>query len=223
MFGKHFLIITFMVVFFAAGTASADIIIDDPMGDAPNLGQDIDTLTYYAGPNFGDYYHNWDLRMYEGRDPVDLLNGHSMSDVYGIAINYKQGGTDGSMFPYDPDGLGGIDLLITSYFDDETVHYQGSKLYTWQGSSWSETQFPGIVVPQGDYIIWSVGDSNFEGGAGLGDYIQFYGFTLNLGDPSDVHDVTGPGLAASVPLPAAFWLMASGLAGIAAIRKRHSS
>jgi hypothetical protein len=152
----------------------------------------------------------------------EATKGNYFSGIYGIAIDSKAGGADGSTSAtvYDPPVVTGIDYLLDSHweldsFDPSVLYYVKADLHEWDGStSYSvsdlTTEFNGAHSHDTGttyyQLEWSIDESI------IGTTVdQWYGYTLDGGSANDYYDL--------VPEPTTLGLMSIG--GLAVLVRRR--
>jgi len=115
------------------------------------------------------------------------------------------------MISYIPTGLTGIDYVLDSHYNPNQNGFTQHDFHSWDGSIFTSVT-PYATEQNGDQLEWQIQR------ALLGD-----AFTFSAGTHSDVvsfgvtYDITN---IAAVPVPAAAWLLGSGLLAAIGIRRR---
>jgi hypothetical protein len=202
------------LVVLAAAVAGATVVADPNEGGILD-GRDIESVSY----SFDGTWHEWVMDLYLAPTAANFAG------IYGIAIDNGPGGSlisDGIL--YDP-LADGLDWLVDAHYESTgSLGYVKSDRHEWnEGATNYDTVTFFTLDPDatfsrsGDLLTWRVKDDLFEGGAGLGAF-SFYGYSLDGGSETGFYDITAPG--ANVPVPAAVWLLGSGLLGLVGLRKR---
>jgi len=166
-----------------------------------------------------DTYHYFRL------DLRDTPTTGDYAALYGIYIDVAAGGADGGAFgqTYVPDQLQGIDYIVDSHFEPTWYPDDWFKhdTHEWNDADGTFT-ISGIPVNQqtGATLEWKVAIADLGGATSF----TWYGVSHDIGGSETTYDVTTAVAATSpVPLPAAGWLFATGLAGLAGLRRKQNS
>ncbi|MBU1404922.1 MAG: VPLPA-CTERM sorting domain-containing protein [Proteobacteria bacterium] len=152
------------------------------------------------------------------------------TDIYGIYINSQAGvGANGptSGLGYIPWELNGIDYVLDSHYNPMLGFYQNDFHYDWNQATLFQVdtslaatgRAKQYVNGSGMSLEWKIaaGDIKMDGEA-----FTWYAASHGIALGSDTHDLTAAAQASAVPLPAGFWLLGSGLLGLAGVRRKRT-
>ncbi len=196
--------------------------ITDPTNDP------VDPPTLYAGQDIVSAWHAFDGTYHYFR--IDLLNAPSATvppgyaNTYGLYIDSRVGGAPNSN-EYIPGTLSGIDFIIGSELEIE--HHS---VLDWdpENKTWVVDEFKDnedlkfqAVLNDGRTLEWMVKEGeNFRF---IGNSFTWWAGTMLPGDDDDgitklTYDLTN---SATVPIPAAAWLLGSGLIALVGLKRRR--
>jgi hypothetical protein len=161
-------------------------------------------------------YHYFRLDLAQAPDP-NPANGN-FAGLYGIYIDSVVGGPAGSSIAYVPDELNGIDHIVDSHYDPNMGSFFQSDFHTWNGSFYQRSLPVAYQQSEnnGRTIEWQVTTQS------VGQSFTWWAATHDNGSVVQpyAYDITAPVSSSPVPVPAAIWLMGSGLLAMTGIRRR---
>ena len=214
---KRFLLCIVLVLLVSMGTApawadlydwsSVSPIINDENSDLITPAQDILQVWYASDADY--HYFRMDLEATPSIDP----NYTDYAPIYGIYIDAISGGVDGPNYSYIPNGLTGIDFALDSHYNPNQNGFTQHDFHDWSGGSLSTTLLAtGDTDQNSNQLEWRIGKTV------LGD-----AFTFSAGTHLDAvgfgvtYDITN---IAAVPVPAAAWLLGTGLVAVVGLRRK---
>jgi len=220
---KKVFVFVFLTVFFAiSGTASAHFLWMDPIGSQNGYNPgDALSVDVFLHAEIDDGLHAWSLSL--GFDDTAIDGGELTFN------NIVYGTSELNLTPADPDAwyeAGGSvkqsgesvirdiarwDLL--GFMTPETLtDGQDFLLFT------ANFTYNGGLLDGEDVWLEDIGPDGWDFDSGQFHFLEVY--TDNTG--TQLLDDNGPDVGAPVPVPAAIWLMGSGLVGLIGIRKRRT-